>query len=136
MNIATLLQLVPSLWLFLVVFKNRFRFSYAVINMMAVGLCALTVLSIWAFMEFDPSGGWTVGYSTVFLIILAVLCLTMTKSSPYQVLFTMFIIESYADVFGLFSSLISDSIFLTLWPGTNYLSLIHIFWICPHNSYH
>ncbi len=120
MNIATLLQLVPSLWLFLVVFKNRFRFSYAVINMMAVGLCALTVLSIWAFMEFDPSGGWTVGYSTAFLIILAVLCLTMTKSSPYQVLFTMFIIESYADVFGLFSSLISDSIFLTLWPGTNY----------------
>lgn len=119
-NVATLLQLAPSLWLFLVVFKNRFRFPYAVINMMAVSLCAVTVLSIWAFLEFDPAGGWAMPYSTVFLIILVVLCLTMTKSSPYQVLFTLFIIQSYADVFSLFSRLISDSVFYGFWPGINY----------------
>lgn len=133
----TLLRLLPSVSLYLLVFRNFYRFSKKITIFSACGFllifCFMPGCLFALYQGLDP---WLRMYSILFLFILIISAFLFVRFSPFQQLLVLFLLENYvANI-----SLLCDALFqkllyflpsLTYYPNAIYLRLVLELFLFP-----
>ncbi len=97
----------PCIILLLVPFRNRLKFSFEGTCLVAFGLIALSIVTTCIFYS---SGNlfsvWQIPQMLFYLLLCCGLCFTMVKGAKMQLLFTLFLLECYADIIQMNSKIL------------------------------
>lgn len=96
-------QLVPSICIMYFAFYNRFRFSRFVTACVCLGFVLITLFGIALYDLQFTSSNWNNTNSALFMIVIVLLCLYFVKGDLFQILFVLFLLETYADDLLFFS---------------------------------
>lgn len=117
----TLLQVLPNLFLCLLLLRNRLRFSLATTLLIASLLLALGSAGIAALYVLPhPIANWRLYFAIFYLLLCVALYLYLARGTLWQNLFNVFVIEGYADNLLALTKLIHASFFTALPPLESY----------------
>ena len=111
LSVHVVFQLVPALWLIIIPFRNQLRFPFWATNLTAAGAVVLTILGInGLFSWLGDFTKWQNAILFPYLLFCIVLFLIMVKGRPLQMIFVLFVVESYVDAIALFCKSYAENV--------------------------
>lgn len=98
MELNTFLYLVPNIFFYLWIFRNRLRVPKRHAYILIAVLAILTVpVMAFLYSPSSPFQNWALGYSALYLFFILVLCILGTDGSCTQILFVCLLLCCYSD---------------------------------------